>query len=100
VQKLPSALPFEPSSLALFPFLPFPISRPLFFDLKPDLPWRLFHWRHECGNGLKDDLKLIIIFFLQGCQFASEVFMGIQHLPKADKRPHDLDVYLHNPFAA
>jgi hypothetical protein len=66
-------------------------------NLKPDpLLLRRVLGSHELTDGVKDDLELPIVLFLQSFKFLGKVLMSGEHLSELYKRAHDRDVDLNS----
>jgi hypothetical protein len=46
------------------------------FQMEPDFSFRGLRWGHELPDGLKNTLKLSIIFFLHLLYFSPQLLMG------------------------
>ena len=54
---------------------------------------------HEFANGFEDDSKLGVVLFLQFVEASGKGFVGADHLPEANKCPHDGNVDLNGSLA-
>ena len=67
------------------------------FPFEPDLPFLRLRLRHQAADGVEDNPEICVVSALQFLQLSRQVLIGGQYLPKPDKGPHNLDVYIYSP---
>src|SRR5579862_850594 len=72
----------------------------LFVDLsrETDSPALGLGLLHQATDRVKHHLELPIVLVLQRCEFVRQILVRRDCLSQANKRPHDLDVYLDGAF--
>jgi hypothetical protein len=55
---------------------------------------------HHFADGIEHDLELLVVFVFERREFARELNMRCEQLPKLHKRPHDRDIHLNSPRAS
>ena len=61
--------------------------------IKTDFSSRLDRRDHQLTDGVKDDLKLGVVFFFQIVKPAGQILVGSKHPSESYKGPHDFDVH-------
>ena len=82
------------------PDLPYhPVFRRFFLDFEADFLVGAGWWLYQFPDGVKDDLKLTVVFLFKFRKFPGQVGMGGQQTPQLHEGPHDGDVDLDGSFA-